>query len=295
MWIVSLTFFTFIVIVKSITSNPTSYKCVKSPINSNECYKDSVSVNFESPTYHVGDINGQDGWMKTGTYDVEVTLQTTYPTFGNQSLRYSDGVATGSFGDQTFAKPLNDSVGEKTATASTFTVGTKYSNFEMQFDIASTKPTVEQPGLHLSVSPDRGDGSRMSYLRIEDSSKGIVVIFDDIQGILPAGDPECTPTGACANFVEKIIATLDRKVSHKIGLTMETPDGPSNDIVKVYIDGKLVHQGTSWEDFYRYDVEQAFEPTPRIVKTVLFRASSPATPADLNSGFLIDNLVIGAY
>ncbi len=243
---------------------------------------DSVTTSFDSLA--VGNINGQDGWSMTGAYDVEVVTNTYgYASFGTQSLRLSNAVTSGSFGDQTFAKPLVNAVGEISATAGSFTVGTRQTHFEMQFDIASTQST-QQSGMMLSVSPDRGDGSRMSYLRFEDAPNGINVFFDDVQQPTP-----CTPAG-CANFVEtQIVTETSRSVPHTIKLTMDTLDGPSNDVVKVYIDGTLVHTGTSWEDYYRYDPEAAGEQSPRIVKTVLFRLGGTAVPANLGKGFLVDN------
>ena len=184
-----------------------------------------------------------------------------------------------SFGDQVFAKPEVNGAGETSATAGAFSVGTRQNHFETQFDIASALPTQQQVGLHFSISPDRGDGSRMSYLRFEDNTGGIDVFFDDVQG-----------TTNPANFVKTKIATgLDRTVPHTIKLTMDFLDGPSNDIIKVYIDGSLVHTGTSWENYYRYDSEASPKNTPRIVKTVLFRQSGTAVPADAGNGFLIDN------
>lgn len=244
-------------------------------------FADSVSVNFENPPYTVGNINGQDGWIKTGPYDVAVVSNIYgYATFGSQSLRMSDSVTSGSFGDQTFAKPLVDAVGESSATAGGFSVGTRQTHFEMQFDIASTLATL-QTGMHVSVSPDRGDGSRMSYLRFEDQSDGIHVFFDDVT--------DAGPIGIVATFNESDIATLTR-TPHTIKLTMDTLDGPANDVVKVYIDGALKKTGTSWEDYYRYDPEAIAEQSPRIVKTVLFRESGTVTPADAGKGFLVDNL-----
>ncbi len=247
-------------------------------------FADSVSVNFETPTYTVGNINNQDGWMKTGSFDSAVASNVYgYGTFGGQSLRMSDAVTSGSFGDQTFAKPLVDSVGETAATAGSYSVGTLRPHFEMQFDIAATQ-LAQQPGMHTSVSPDRGDGSRMSYLRFEDNILGIDVFFDDVQG-----------TTNPANFVETQIGTgLSRAVPHTIKLTMDTLEGDSNDVVKVWIDGLLVHTGTSWENYYRFDSESSFEQSPRIVKTVLFRESGTATPANAGNGFLFDNLSLSA-
>jgi hypothetical protein len=243
-------------------------------------FADSISINFENPPYTVGNINAQDGWTKTGSFDSAVTANTYgYASFNGQSLRISDAVTSGSFGDQTFAKPLVNAVGEIDSTDGTFSRGTLQRHFEMQFDIASTMQTV-QPGMHLSVSPDRGDGSRMSYLRFEDGITGLDVFFDDVQG-----------TSNPANFVETQIATgLSRTIPHTVKLTMDALDGPSNDVVKVYIDGTLVHTGTSWENYYRYDSESIAEPSPRITKTILFRESGIANNSDLNNGFLIDNL-----
>lgn len=243
---------------------------------------ETVNVNFEAPSYTLGNINGQNGWSRTGSFDHVVAGSYGWATFGAQSLRISDAITSGSFGDQTFAKPLVNAVGETGATAGAFSVGIRRSQFDVQFDLASVLPT-QQPGMHVSMSPDRGDGSRMSYLRFEDNVTGIDVFFDDVQGTT---DP--------ANFVETLVGTVSRAAPHRIRLTLNCVDGPSNDIVKVYIDGLLVHTGTSWENYYRYDSEAAPEPSPRIVKTVIFRTSGSSTPADLGNGFLFDNLSLSS-
>jgi hypothetical protein len=251
---------------------------------------DSNSINFESPTYTIGNINGQDGWTATGSagsgcavYDEGVSGSFGYPTFGAQSFRISDAVTSGCFSDQAFAKPLLNAVGEVDSTDGTFSRGTLQSHFETQFDIASTQ-AAEQTGLHISVSPDRGDGSRMSYLRFEDSSAGVNVFFVDVQG-----------TSNPANFVETQIATgLSRASAHTVKIIMDLVNGPSNDLVRVYIGGALVHTGTSWENYYRYDSESAAEQSPRIVKTVLFRAGGTANPNNAGKGFLFDNLTLSS-
>lgn len=240
-------------------------------------------ITFES--YTTGSINAQDGWVFTGPYDVAVSDNTTIPaapvSFGTKSLRISDGSTSGSFGDWAFAKPLTDAVGETGATNGTFSPGTLQRHFVMDFYLASSQ-TAQQPGLHISVSPDRGDGSRMSYLRFEDGVNGIDVFFDDVQG-----------TGNPANFVEtKIASGLARTTAHRITLSLDTFDGPSNDVVKVWIDNNLVHIGTSWENYYRYDSESSAEQSPRIVKTAIFQARGSATPANAGKGFLIDGLTL---
>jgi len=258
-------------LVASLPSGVTSY--------TDPAGTESETIDFES--YSLGSINGQDGWTRTGSYDHVVDVSGGASGFGAHSLRISDAYTSGSFADMTFAKPLVNPVGETGATAGAFTGGTRRTHFEVQFDLASVLPTL-QPGMTVSMSPDRGDGSRMSYLRFEDWADGIHVFFDDVEG-----------TSNPANFVETDIATLSR-TPHRIRLSMTCVDGPSNDVVQVFVDGALKITGTSWENYYRYDTEAAPEPTPRIVKTVIFRTSATAHPADLGKGFLFDNLTLSS-
>lgn len=248
------------------------------------------TINFEG--YAIGNIIGQDGWTNVNgvanpLIDQEVVSNTYgYSAFGDRTFRMSNAYANGSFGDWVFAKPLVDAVGEIDSTYGTFPVGNRQERFEMQFDIASAVPNAQQPGLQLSAAPDRGDGSRMSYLRFEDQSDGIHVIFFDVT--------DTGPLGTTATFNFHRIGIMNRSLPHTIKLTMDTLDGPGNDVVKVWIDSVLVKTGTSWEDYYRYDPESVAEPSPRIVRTVIFQARNVSAPATDGYGFLIDNLILGS-
>ena len=68
---------------------------------------DTALFTFENPPYTAGSINGQDGWSSTGPYDHEVDTSYGIATFGAQSLRLSNAVTSGSFGDQTFSRSLS--------------------------------------------------------------------------------------------------------------------------------------------------------------------------------------------
>lgn len=242
---------------------------------------DTVGIDFES--YAPGSVNGQDGWSSTGAYDQAVGGSLSTTGFGARSLRISDAVTSGSFGDQTFTKSLVNEVGETVAENNGMSGGTRMHRLTAQFDIASTMQ-VEQPGLHVSVSPDRGDGARMSYLRFEDQADGIHIYFDDVT------NPTSTLNGE--DFNETDIATIDRG-PHTIKLVLDALDGPHNDVVTVYVDGVLKASGTSWEDYYRFDTESnpsAPSDTSRTVDSLLFRESGDATPANAGNGFLIDNV-----
>jgi hypothetical protein len=244
------------------------------------------AINFESG-YTAGDINGQNGWSKTGPYDAAVANVSSFPAasgygFGTKALRISDATTSGSFGDQTFSPGLANEAGETSATSLGSPIGTRQKHFEISFQIGTTKST-EQPGLHVTMSPDRGDGDRMSYLRFDDLSDGVHVYFDDVR------DPG--PLGAPADFNERSIATLSRSTSHTVRMTIDFNDGPNNDVVQVFIDGALVATGGTWEDYYRFDPEQAGNgnvvPT---VDKVLFREAGDPDAGNAGQGFLIDNI-----
>jgi len=240
-------------------------------------------INFEPGTggYTLGNINGQQGWMKTGPYDVEVASVTAYAAaaeygFGTQALRLSDAVTSGSFGDQTFSPGLVNPAGE----------GAYASHFDASLWIGSALASW-QPGMHTSVSPDDGNGGRMSYLRFEDQSDGMHVFFVDVA--------DAGPLPTVASFNETDIATLSRASAHSIRFAIDFKDGPANDVVRIYVDGALKITGTTWEDYYRYDPEQIGNQNrvPTISK-LLFRESGVANLADLGKGFLVDGVSLSS-
>jgi hypothetical protein len=267
-------------------------------------------ITFEqSQGYMVGDINGQPSsstlpngkWSKTGPYDVKVVPVSTYAAaagygFVSQALRITDAVTSGSFGDQTFSPGLADEAGESGASDVVNGVpisgGLRQPHFDASFLIGTAQTTQQCVGcttpLHMSVSPDRGDGARMSYLRFEDQADGVHVCFSDVV--------DKGPVGTVANFRESDIATLSRTQSHLIQFSIDFKDGPANDTVKIYIDSRLVTTGTTWEDYYRYDPEQSAQgnqiPT---VDKLLFREAGTANPGDaVSGGFLLDRVTLAS-
>jgi len=244
---------------------------------------DTITTDFEGFT--LGDVNGQNGWTSghgsstCPLYDVAVVSNTLdYSSFGGQSLRISNAITCGSFNDQTFSKSLANEAGETSADTSVYSGGTRQPYFEAQWDFASTVPGSYQPNLSVVASPDRGDTARMSWLQMQDTPTGLQLNFEDYQHSI-------------LDFVSTPIATgLDRTVPHTVKITMQFVDGPSNDIVKVYVDGALAHIGTSWEDYFR-DVEGGVTHS---VDSMLFRVSNGSltgltNPALSGNGFLIDN------
>jgi len=243
---------------------------------------DSIGAfDFESPTYTVGNINGQDGWSKTGSYDSEVDSVASFANaagfgFGAQALRISNAVTSGAFGDQTISPGLTIEAKEGTAT----------SHFEASFSIGSTQAT-QQSGLFLSVSPDDGQGSRMSYVGFDDQADGIHVIFYDVT--------DAGPLPTVASFNRTDVATINRTSAHTVKFVIDLVSGPANDVVKLYVDGILEITGTTWEDYYRYDPEQTGNgnKVPGISHLIM-PVRGIASPSTLDNGYLIDNVSLSS-
>jgi len=254
---------------------------------------DSNTIDFES--YTLGVIHGQDGWSSLGAagsgcavYDHAVAT-----SGGGQALRVSNAVTSGCFSDQTFSRSLADEAGETAAANDGWSGGTRESEFDVEFTLASAVPGSQQPGLFVSVSPDRGDGARMSYLGFDDQADGIHVLFYEYIDAAPFGVFVGDPAGCGAedDFVLTDLVTLDRSLSHTIRLEMDFVDGTRNDVVRVYVNNTLEVTGTSWEDYFRY-----CEGNPtRTVDSLLFRTGGAAAPATAGNGYYFDDLTLTTF
>jgi hypothetical protein len=230
----------------------------------------TLTVGFEAP-YTAGNINGQQGWSNTGNYDAAVSSGGAFG--GSQSLRISNGIASGSFGDQTFTPHLAVPAGESTVPGAV-------DEFLSSWYFKSVTGSL-QDGLGISVSADNGAGARMSWVRMqEDSVNGLNLQFADY-------------SRSQENWVYTTLATnIDRSAWHRVDMNIYFVDGPSNDVVTVYLDGRLMITGTTWEDFQTRD--------PRLgdggglglapVNSLLFRAGGDPVPATLGKGFYIDDV-----
>ena len=232
---------------------------------------DSInSITFE--TYNTGSINGQQGWMKTGPFDATVNKSTS----GTASATRRCASRTQSRAEASatrHAPGLANAAGESTS----------MKLFKSSFQIGTTQDAL-QTGLHVSVSPDSGDGGRMTYVRFEDQADGVHVFFDDVTN--PG------PVGTESTFNERDIATLDRTSAHTIAFSVLFIPGPHNDRVTVSVDGVRT-TGTTSEDYYRYDPEQPAHVIP-LVSKMLFRVSGEAHPANQGNGFLVDGLSLSS-
>jgi uncharacterized repeat protein (TIGR01451 family) len=277
---------------------------------------DTVTTDFENfstcnkpmPVYPVfpncGSVNGQDFWKSSppapngigdnslpNGYDQQVVLNAQVPgspapsSFGTQSLRLSNALNPSPavyppvFYTQTYSRPNTQPDGEDL----TDTV------FTGRFSFISMFPGREQPGLHISVSPDDGTGGRMSYIALDDASgPNIHLLFYD--------------TNSAGKFVPHDLGTVSRDQPHTIQFWMRLVPGPDNDLVRIAIDGQDSGQCyTTWENYYRAPAPVGEHREPPVTNSFLFLSSAsdaadnatPPTGNDLsllNGGYLFDNV-----
>ena len=249
---------------------------------------------FEPPLFHLGSVNGQSGvggfpWKSAplgaipacvptptnGKYDQEVVANGLPASvgYGVQSLRMSNACGSAEFFNQTYSAKESVQVGEDRVKKV----------FMAQFSFMP-RTSAHQPGLFLSVSPDSHEGSRMSWVGLEDTPEGIQVTAADA--------PEVD-----GKFVDYDLALLDRTQPHTIRFWIEVKPGPDNDLVRIAVDDRDTGQCfTTWENYYRTAPEQAPPPnanTPADINSLQFRSSVQGPAALLTSGgYLFDNVSI---
>src|SRR6266850_1712236 len=219
-------------------------------------------------------INGQNGWGRTGPYDEQVVN-----AGGNAVWRVSNATASGSFGDMPFAPRLggipantvtNPTNGSPGAFAGESSTGTSLTVFQATFSFRSATG-APQPGARITVSADNGSGGRQSFISLTDTGAGINVYTYDVNS-----DGTFTPDTATSPGIV-IASGLSYTKWHTTSVEIRFKDGPDNDVVRYFVNGKRVHTNGSWEQFYRNDPMQfAIHPLGVPVQTLLFRLSSTA-------------------
>jgi hypothetical protein len=246
---------------------------------------DTVTSTFEAPLFTAGQsVDRVDGWSSYGAYDHKVAAtpdpksDPLFPrSFGRQSLRISNAVTSGAFGDQTFSPSVPNEAGERSAESDGMSGGTRQSVFEAEWTFIPANPTTPPTeNMRVDVSPDRGDGARMSWVSMVDKTSGRVDInFTDYN---PGGTYDTTP----------VATDLSRNEPHTIRLRMEFVEGADNDVVQVWVDGILRKTGGSWEEYFR----AVGDHKTRTVDSLLFHTRGTAAPSNLGAGFMFDNVSV---
>jgi hypothetical protein len=272
---------------------------------------DTVTSSFDG--FALGSVHNQGGWSSLGSagsgcavYDHAVVANTYgIASFGTHSLRISNAVTSGCFSDQTFSSSTVNEAGETSAANGGMSGGSRQTHFFGSFDIASTDAS-EQTGMYLAVSPDRGDGARMSRILIEDGAGGLGVTLTEYVDAAPMGSVANPTDGydGADDFIDHEVASdLDRTVVHTVTIEMDLIDGPGNDVVEVCVDVTSCATAGSWEDYFRWtqgpggpEWDGVTGHASRTADSLLFRTGGgcpgPCQPTLAGKGFLVDNVEV---
>jgi len=222
------------------------------------------TTNFED--LRPGSVDGQDGWKTFPDIDEAVVPSGGILTFGQQSLRMSNLFTSGAFYTQTYSTAVVPPAGE-TQPNTVYTA--KFSFADPEF----------QKGLQLTVSPDNGEGGRMSWVRLLDQPDGVHVDASD-------------SPGSDGGFAYYDLGKLSHGQPHTIEFRIKVVAGEVNDRVRILIDDQDVGQCfTTWETFYR---EQQNLSEPLNIDRLQFRSGGAQGPPELaeSGGYLFDNVTV---
>ena len=251
--------------------------------------KQLSQTDFEGFTTGVS-VDGQGGWgIGFGSPAVTVDEEVTDDGSGNNVFRLSNAVVSGSVADMPFApRPAgipnypgdtstNPVLGQPDMFAGESSTTALYRRFAASLDFRSATGAA-QSNLAVSVSADNGAGGRMSYAQLVDSGTGIDVVTWDVD--------------AAGNFVgpQTIASGLSYTAWHNLAFKIFFHDGPSNDVVYIYLNGALIHTGTTWEDYFRANDPSSY-PLGVPVQTLVFTTGSTAAPDNDGGGFYFDNVI----
>ena len=250
-------------------------------------------------------INGQDGWTTTDQWgnDAWGNTGTAFDEAivdlgSNKVWRVSNAVTTGGLSAQPFSFSSEQVAGE-TGAALWNDYGPDHTSplrpplpgayattncFYGQFDFKSATGGA-QAGLQIQVSPGaRQVDGRMSYIQlVDDGANGFDLFFYETGSV----------DNIWGNSSIEIASDLSYTDYHSIGIGMEFVDGLNgnygNDVVSVYVDGVLVHTGTSWETWARSGPYSSGEL--HAVDALGFNLRGSAANV-AGGGFYIDNVIV---
>jgi len=266
----------------------------------------AATVNFDVPALILNQsVNGQGGWTVQDSFGNSGGLfdEKVVDVGGNRVWRISNAVTATSYSNQPFSQTApvvagetgaglynnygNNHLSPNSPPLSSATAASPY--FYGAWDFKSATGAA-QSGISMAISPSAKQSTlRESFVQIVDpGAGGFNVNFFDT-------------TGTGFNFTS-LATGLSYSDWHTLEMFIEFVDGigpgaagfeAGNDIVRILIDGALVHTGTTWESFF-YNVNDAGIPAPsaRAVDSLLFRQSGTAVPGNAGGGLYFDNIIV---
>jgi hypothetical protein len=260
-----------------------------------------------------GTVDGQNGWTTRDAFTSATTVgkwdqQVKDVNDANGSrrvFRMSNAIASSTYSSQVFSATSGQVAGETNAALwnnrgtngssplSPAQYGAYAATDTFYSKVAFRSATgAAQAGLALTLSASAKQSTvRMSWLQLQDTGAGFNLNVYDLLG-----------NGTFPSAATTIASGLSYSDLHTIEMGITFVDGVStvggqiygNDVLKIWLNGSLIHTGSTWESYY-YNYERITAGTPRLqaVDSMLFRVAGTAAPGTSGNGFYFEDFAIG--
>ncbi|MBR0850306.1 cadherin-like domain-containing protein [Bradyrhizobium diazoefficiens] len=239
--------------------------------------------------------NGANGWQIPG-YTVDQAVVDDPSHAGNKVFHISSDPANGAFGGP-YSPALSGAAGEPDT-------GAAYNGQSIKFDIQAVSGASATDGSRLEIDFGNAAGTdRNNFLVVENTANGlrIAVSEPDLAGNFSGDGTDPAP-----NDWRELVSGVDASSSHTIEMRLDYVDGQNNDVIGVYLDGQLIGETTTFENYHDavngvttlagHIAQAQANETDRVI----FRENNNGAPQDgsgtgNNQGFYIDNLTTSVY
>ena len=265
-----------------------------------------------------GTVDGQNGWTTRDAFTSATTVgrwdqQVKDVNDANGSrrvFRMSNAITSSTYSSQVFSATSGQVAGETNAALwnnrgtngssplSPAQAGAYAASDTFYSKVAFRSATgAAQSGLSLTLSASAKQSSvRMSWLQLQDTGSGFNVNFWDT-GANGAFAPASTTIASGLSYTA--LHTLEMGITFVDGVSTVGGQVFGNDVMKVWLNGTLIHTGSTWESYYYTNTAErnavASGPGPRLqaVDSMLFRVSGTAATGTSGNGFYFEDFAIG--
>jgi hypothetical protein len=260
-----------------------------------------------------GTVDMQNGWTTRDAFTSSTTVgrwdqQVMHVNDANGSrnvFRMSNAITSGTYASQVFSARAGMVAGEtgsalwndrglvgSSPTTPQFGAYAQSNTFYNRVSFRSATG-AGQAGLNLTLSASAKQSTvRMNWLQIQDTGTNgfnLNVYEAGADGVFPS-----SPLTIASGLSYTDLHTIETGITFVDGVDWVGGQEVSNDILQIWLNGTLIHTGSTWESYY-YDTELITAGTPRLqaVDSMLFRVSGTAAPANAGNGFYFEDFAIG--
>ena len=260
-----------------------------------------------------GTVDGQNGWTTRDAFTSATTVgkwdqqvkQVNDANVNRKVFRMSNAITSSTYSSQVFSAVSGQVAGETgsalwnnrgtngSAPLSPAQYGAYAATDTFYSKVAFRSATgAAQAGLALTLSASAKQSTvRMSWLQLQDTGSGFNLNVYDLLG---NGTFPSAPTTIASGLSYSDLHTIEMGITFVDGVSTVGGQIYGNDVLKIWLNGSLIHTGSTWESYY-YLNERITAGTPRLqaVDSMLFRVSGTAATGTSGNGFYFEDFAIG--